>query len=165
MNKKTQRIIIPGEPVPKGRPRMAVTSHGKRVTYTPERTNRYAKSVEKWALTQRVKPMKGPLRVSIWFWIKRKGSWNTIDIDNLAKGILDPLNGIAWEDDKQIVDLLCFKRTDIADPLTDVIISEWNEDANEKTFIPEIPAHIKTVVGTIPKEALKCSSTLHESTT
>ena len=143
MNKKTQRIIIPGEPVPKGRPRMAVTSHGKRVTYTPERTKRYAKSVEKWALTQRVKPMKGPLRVSIWFWIKRKGSWNTIDIDNLAKGILDPLNGLAWGDDKQIVDLLCFKRTGIDDPLTDITITPWQEDEKEKDFLPDLPVYMK----------------------
>ena len=116
MEKKLQRIIIPGEPIPKGRPRMAVTKRGTRITYTPERSNQFAERVEKWALTQKVKKMDGLLRVVIWFWIKKPKSWKVYDIDNLAKGILDPLNGIAWEDDKQIVDLLCFKRTDIADP-------------------------------------------------
>lgn len=32
------------------------------------------------------------------------------DVDNLAKGVLDALNTVAWEDDRQIVELICRKR-------------------------------------------------------
>ena len=98
--------------------------------------------------------MEGPLRVTIWFWFKRSRGWKVYDIDNLAKGILDPLNGLAWQDDRQIVDLLCFKRTNVDDPLTHVIISEWQEDPDELKHMPDIPPHIKTAVGTLSKEAL-----------
>ena len=34
------------------------------------------------------------------------------DLDNIAKGICDALNGIAWKDDKQITDLYVGKRYD-----------------------------------------------------
>lgn len=151
---KTQRLVIPGEAIPKERPRSAVAKNGKRVTYTPEKTKRFSKSVELWALTQKIRPMEGPLRVTIWFWFKRSRGWKVYDIDNLAKGILDPLNGLAWQDDRQIVDLLCFKRTNVDDPLTHVIISEWQEDPDELKHMPDIPPHIKTAVGTLSKEAL-----------
>ena len=33
----------------------------------------------------------------------------TPDIDNLIKAILDGLNGIAWEDDKQVVEVKAFR--------------------------------------------------------
>ena len=143
MSNQVQRIIIPGEPIPKGRPRMAVTKRGTRITYTPERTKQFAERVEKWALTQKVKKMDGLLRVVIWFWIKKPKSWKVYDIDNLAKGILDPLNGLAWGDDRQIVDLLCFKRTGIDDPLTDITITSWVEDEKEKDYLPELPVYMK----------------------
>jgi len=35
--------------------------------------------------------------------------FKTIDVDNLAKAILDSLNGIAYEDDSQVVSLICKK--------------------------------------------------------
>ena len=35
--------------------------------------------------------------------------YKTVDIDNLAKAVLDSLNGIAYEDDSQIVSLICNK--------------------------------------------------------
>jgi Holliday junction resolvase RusA-like endonuclease len=34
---------------------------------------------------------------------------NCGDVDNLAKGVLDALNGIAWDDDSQVVDLRVIK--------------------------------------------------------
>ena len=35
--------------------------------------------------------------------------YKTVDIDNLAKAVLDSLNGIAYEDDSQIASLICNK--------------------------------------------------------
>jgi Holliday junction resolvase RusA-like endonuclease len=46
------------------------------------------------------------------------------DIDNIAKIILDGLNGIAWDDDKQIVELLVGKR--YGEPSVIVAIEEMD---------------------------------------
>jgi Holliday junction resolvase RusA-like endonuclease len=35
--------------------------------------------------------------------------FNEVDVDNLAKAILDGLNDIAFEDDSQVTSLICFK--------------------------------------------------------
>ena len=134
-----QRIIIPGEPGPKARARVITTKTGKKTAFTPQRTKAFEKTVQTWALNQHVKRMEGPLRVVIWFWLKKARSWKVYDIDNLAKGVLDPLNKIAWDDDRQIVDLLCFKRTQIDDPMVDISISQWQETDDKK---PDMPQHI-----------------------
>jgi len=55
----------------------------------------------------------GPIEVKIEFYYKGKTSGycpKYADIDNLAKLVLDALNGIIWEDDKQIVKLLAEKK-------------------------------------------------------
>jgi Holliday junction resolvase RusA-like endonuclease len=101
-------FIIPGKPQPKQRPR--VTSHG---TYTPQATVDYerlvgwqCRSVYKGKpLTQAVK-----MTVRVFFklpkrTVKEKGDWHTQrpDTTNVIKAIEDGLNGIAYEDDSQIV--------------------------------------------------------------
>lgn len=57
-------------------------------------------------------PLKGPLLLSILFIFERpyarmKEEAHIIkpDLDNLAKGVMDALNGIAWHDDSQIMGL------------------------------------------------------------
>ena len=35
--------------------------------------------------------------------------YRTVDVDNLAKAVLDALNGIAYEDDSQVASLICDK--------------------------------------------------------
>ncbi len=57
-------------------------------------------------------PLKGPLLLSVLFVFERpyarmKEEAHIIkpDLDNLAKGVMDALNGIAWHDDSQIVSL------------------------------------------------------------
>ena len=56
------------------------------------------------------------------------------DLDNLAKTILDALNGFAYEDDKNIVELAIVKEFGETD-YTFVTISEWE---NEKVPFLEI---------------------------
>ena len=34
------------------------------------------------------------------------------DVDNYAKSILDGLNGVAWEDDRQVVELHIYRHTE-----------------------------------------------------
>lgn len=47
---------------------------------------------------------QGRVRLDLWIW-SGKG-----DVDNLAGGVMDALNGIAWRDDDQITDLTVRKR-------------------------------------------------------
>ena len=115
------KLIIPGEPVAKARPR--VTKYG---TYTPQKTKDYEELV-KWTCRNQYKdkPLEGPLRVDISFYMyipkntsKRRRTLKESkiilpvkrpDIDNLAKSITDALNGLVYKDDNQIVELHLYK--------------------------------------------------------
>ncbi|ADQ04391.1 endodeoxyribonuclease RusA [Caldicellulosiruptor owensensis OL] len=88
------KIIIPGRPVPKGRPRWNKSTGA---IYTPPETKRYEKTVYIFAKSQMTKMLKGDVDVRIKVYTKRK-----MDIDNVAKSILDGLIGAAFEDDKQV---------------------------------------------------------------
>lgn len=111
---------IPGKVQAKQRPRFNRYS-GK--TYTPKETIAY----ENWVKTCYIEkykgqaPMEGPLKVKInaFYEIPKSTSKKKKqqmledellpmvkpDTDNIAKGILDSLNQIAYADDKQVVEL------------------------------------------------------------
>ena len=113
---------IAGVPVPKGRPRF--TRQGR--TYTPAATRKWEEHVRDTA--RRCCPdvrLEGALRCGLKFWLPVPQSWSKSrqeraledgwcvgrnDADNLAKGVLDALNGICYNDDRQIVDLRITKR-------------------------------------------------------
>jgi Holliday junction resolvase RusA-like endonuclease len=113
---------IDGDPVPKGRPKFTSIAGFMR-TYTPRKTVDYELMVRAAA-----KAAMGPTDlletpVGVYLYIrlpipkshskKRKdaclsGQEKPIkkpDIDNLAKSILDGMNGVIWKDDAQIVSL------------------------------------------------------------
>lgn len=46
------------------------------------------------------RPIKGPVSVTLDVFTRRK-----LDVDNIAKSVLDGLNGVAYWDDDQVVDL------------------------------------------------------------
>jgi len=93
------KVIIPGRPVPKGRPRF------NRVTgtvYNPKRTKEYEEFVA-WCAKQTFKqPLTCELAVYIDVYVK-----NNVfpDIDNIAKSVLDGMQGVAYENDRQIYSL------------------------------------------------------------
>ena len=108
-------LHIPGEPITKARPR--VTKGG--FSYTPAKTKNYETFVRELFFTQHGQPlMEGALKAGIiaYFPIPRSATkklkaqmaseryphTKNKDCDNIAKSILDSLNGIAYEDDKQI---------------------------------------------------------------
>jgi crossover junction endodeoxyribonuclease RusA len=98
------RLVIPGRPVPKGRPRLGM--HGRKAyVYTPPQTVEYEKLVGWVAKATGCRPVEGPVEVEIWCYMRGKA-----DADNLSKSILDGLNGIAFMDDGQVVDLHVHKR-------------------------------------------------------
>ena len=116
---------IVGEPQGKGRPRFS-TRGGFVKTYTPEKTASYENFVKVCYLNKyKGQKLDGEIIAEIiaYFPIpksfsKKKRSeaiegkimpTKKPDTDNIAKTILDSLNGIAFEDDKQVVALLVKK--------------------------------------------------------
>ncbi len=119
----TVRFTIPGQPVGKGRPKFS-TVCGHVNTYTPAKTANY-EALVKYGYQIQCRGFKFekkvPLDVRIiaYFGIptstskkKAKTMKDHIerpvikaDADNIAKVILDALNGIAYYDDAQIVDM------------------------------------------------------------
>lgn len=114
---------IPGKPVGKARPRVTRTGHA----YTPEKTVLYENWVKDCFLNQCSdwKPDNGEYKAVIVaeFPIPQSKSRKAVeqmmqhvvnpqgkpDLDNIAKSILDALNGLAYSDDSHITSLFIKK--------------------------------------------------------
>ena len=119
------KITIHGKPIAKARPRFF--RRGKFVgTYNAQETEEGRFMLE--AHQQIGEPMEGPVSVECIFHIQRpKGhhgtgknagtlkasapEYHTIkpDVDNYLKFVLDCLNGLAWKDDGQVVEVWGWK--------------------------------------------------------
>ena len=114
----TSHINIPGKLVSKQRPKFS-RKNGIMRTYTPEKTVNYENWVKMCWMNSGQEKMQGNIiavivaRFSIPKAVskkKRKEMHENYcakkpDCDNIAKSILDALNGIAYDDDSQIVSL------------------------------------------------------------
>lgn len=118
---------IPGQPVPKGRPKFA--RRGAHVsTYTPAKTVNYENLV-KMAATHAMcgqEPTAAPVALALYLSLQIPASWSNKrramaaagaiaatkkpDADNVLKGIKDGCNGIVWRDDAQVVRIHIEKR-------------------------------------------------------
>lgn len=128
-------FTIKGEPRGKGRPRFTRTGR----VYTPSETSQYEALVALgYRNSVRGYKFTSPVRVTIGAYhkppkkskkvVKDMLDWHILptkkpDVDNIAKIILDALNGVAWDDDTQVVDLLVYKRYE-EEPFVKVIIEE-----------------------------------------
>lgn len=116
-------VNIPGQPVPKGRPRFTKSGFA----YTPDKTRKYEKLVAGLAKTAMAgrPPFACPVKVMVTAFMKmpqmsKKRTADALagyvlpavkpDADNLAKAALDACNGIIWRDDALICSLLVKKR-------------------------------------------------------
>lgn len=116
---KQFEIYFEVEPVPKGRPRFTRTGHA----YTPKKTADYEKQIREMYFGP---CFEGPIYVKLIFNMPIPKSFSKKkreeagcqriqytkkpDLDNLAKAVLDALNGVAFTDDSQIVRLGMEKR-------------------------------------------------------
>lgn len=120
-------IVVPGAPVPKGRPRMTTVS-GHARAFTPAKTRRYEDLIrlEAGRVMEGRNQLDGPTSVHIRAYVPmpqaiakspNKGPMAEAgvlrpitkpDVDNFAK-VIDALNGIVWPDDNQVVVLLVEK--------------------------------------------------------
>lgn len=96
------RIELAGPPIPKGRPRLN-TKTG--TIYTPKTTRVYEQSLAYLFLAEREKFIDQDVVLYAWFYLKNK----KVDCDNLVKAVLDSANGIAFTDDKQVVEIHAYK--------------------------------------------------------
>ncbi len=113
---------IPGEPKSKARHRTTKSGH----TYTPKQTIEYENWVKQcYCIEHRDKKLTGQIKAEIAAYFSmpkstsRKAKDGMIagevrptkkpDTDNIAKIILDSLNTIAFDDDKQVIDLRVLK--------------------------------------------------------
>lgn len=91
-------LTVPGDPLSKARPRV-YNGHGVTDRRTRNSENRvYSEFRRKYG---DVEPIKGPVRIRLKFWM---ASRHPRDWDNLAKLATDALNGVAYQDDVQIVE-------------------------------------------------------------
>lgn len=110
------KFTIKGNPVPKGRPRVVMKGRYP-VTYTPEKTRIWEEYVQVSSLPYKpIEFMEGPLRMKLRFiFVKPKSAKREYpnikpDIDNLAKSIMDALEGVFYKNDSQVVDEVLSKR-------------------------------------------------------
>ena len=136
------QFTVYGTPVGKQRPKFS-TFNGHATAYTPQKTVNYENLV-KLSVQQQQKGLKPfdkdvPLQADIiaYFLIpkstskkKREAMLNgeiyhtkKPDADNIAKCILDALNGIAYYDDSQVVYVRCMKKFS-DEPRAEIIIRE-----------------------------------------
>ena len=112
-------IVVPGIPKGKGRPRFRRIGVSV-ITYTPPQTKKYEDQIRLCAIQAMNggEPLDGPIEAQMIAYLPIPGSWpkhrreqalsgavhpqTKPDVDNLLKN-LDGINGIAIEDDKQIV--------------------------------------------------------------
>lgn len=106
-------ISIEGIARAKGRPRF---SHGH--AYTPESTRTWEEFVAWTFQAKHGSPrLTGPVKVTAYF------HQRVADLDNLCKAILDGLEGVAYEDDRQVVELQARKEwTERNEHWTDVTV-------------------------------------------
>ena len=137
------KIVIPGQPVPQGRPRFSAKPFLH--AYDPKPSVDY--KVKAAALRNMPqKPLSGELEVEVHVYKETLKSFSKAkkidaearilrpitkpDADNYAKGILDALKGIVWEDDGQVVDLIARKYYSM-EPRAEVFVRQLSSQQEE----------------------------------
>lgn len=126
-------LIIPGKPIPQGRPR-TVNKGGNTWTYTPKESSVY-RDLAKLLMTVHAKRQK---------WLFEKTDRYKVDmviyfadarvhdLDNTAKNIMDAAKGILWYDDNHIRALNLLSKLDRANPRVELFVDKMEDTWKEK---------------------------------
>jgi crossover junction endodeoxyribonuclease RusA len=116
-------FYVPGIAVPKERPRLV---NGR--VYTPRKTHAWERTVAVYArqciaASRESWPLVGEpsLAVELVFYLPTA---RRTDVDNLAKSVLDGLNGVAYFDDRQISELRVVRRLNTDNPRVFIQVQE-----------------------------------------
>jgi len=115
------KFTIPGEPVPKERPRRG--PHGN--WYTPRATKAYEDTVAYSAMAAGSK-LTGPVVLNTTVYTSNR----KLDMDNVLKSLADGLNGHGYDDDRQICELHMY-RVWSANPRVEVELKETQETTED----------------------------------
>lgn len=137
---ETVEIFISGKPVGKSRPRFS-RINGFTKVYTPEETTSYERAVGLLFHQKKKDMFTGyvSIKIKAIFPIPSSTPKKSIpdylngkilpdkkpDLDNICKIILDGLNGVAYEDDKAVVELMSSKHYG-TEPGVHVTISDFS---------------------------------------
>lgn len=94
-------FIIPGRPVPAAR----VKRFKKKVAFQAQRYLSFKDHVNKCAKEVFPEPIGSQFNIIVEIDTYFIPGGQLPDVDNLSKSIMDGLNGAAWEDDNQVIDL------------------------------------------------------------
>lgn len=97
-DRRTYGFVVPGAPVPKGRPRLAAAGH----VYTPAATTAHELAVWAAAAAAHVQPFVGDVAMTVTFYLPGN---TAADVDNLVKTVADGLTGKAYDNDRQLADV------------------------------------------------------------
>ncbi|MCC4501338.1 RusA family crossover junction endodeoxyribonuclease [Limosilactobacillus reuteri] len=121
------KLVFDIEPQSQLRPRAAYNTRSHHiVVYDPKVTHEYKQRLRQLAQNQYTQePLDSALKVDVSFFRPVQKSLSAIerarrisgehrpavksDIDNYIKALFDSLNGVVWQDDKQICDLVAHK--------------------------------------------------------
>ena|SRR3990172_5097897 len=120
----TIQFSVPGQPIPKGRPRVLRSG----ITYTPKYTREHEKAIRAYARGafgfSKADP-KSHFELSATFYMRGN---RKADLDNLLKCVMDGITGAIWEDDSQV---RSFKGVSIfyggINPFTTIIVSTMED--------------------------------------
>lgn len=111
-------FTVPGKPVPKGRPRV-VGRGPRRHAFTPARTRRWETHVHAHAVQARLAYETANANGARRSWpldarrydllLRFVGAHGSADVDNLAKCMLDGMQGALFTNDRSVASLSCFR--------------------------------------------------------
>jgi Holliday junction resolvase RusA-like endonuclease len=115
-------LVVPGEPVPNARARRGAQGS----FYTPRRTSEHRERIKaEWLLAGRPSLGDAPFAMSASFF---RSSRRAADLDNLVKALLDALNGLAWDDDAQLIALSGVHKLEAPQSEARTVIKAWSAE-------------------------------------
>lgn len=76
------------------------------------------------AISQRIRPIPDLVSLSVTLFRPSR----RLDLDNGLKIVIDAMNGIAWNDDSQIVEIHALRLDDPSNPRILMLIDKWKPD-------------------------------------